>query len=212
MKIALISCHTKNYNRFADVTWQNKIEYATRWNYDTYLKVDDFKSQLINFERCYMFLDLFKKGYDWVCWTDSDMHITNHKIPLTQFIYDASIVTSCDFNGLNNGFMFVSNTELSKTIIKKMIELEPIYKTKPFKEQQILMENQNNTNWKIKVLPQMMVNSYDYKLYCPQKGATSFNDCFGYNGNWQPGHFIIHYPDQKDNIREQEIKNKEIII
>jgi hypothetical protein len=55
---------------------------------------------------------------------------------------------------------------------------------------------QNGTFWSRvgKVLPQRVMNSYDYKNLPRLKERTNFNDILGTDGQWQEGDFMIQWP------------------
>ena len=46
----------------------------------------------------------------------------------------------------------------------------------------------------IKVLPQRVINSYDYTKLPLLKNRPNFNDILGTDGQWQKGDFLIQWP------------------
>ena len=58
------------------------------------------------------------------------------------------------------------------------------------------MKSTGTTMWARigKVLPQRVMNSYDYKNSPLLKNRPNFNDILGTDGQWQKGDFLIQWP------------------
>jgi hypothetical protein len=204
-KFAYATIHDHNYKALSDITWeQNRKLYCERWGYTPFVKTDNFNPDIkIGFERCFLIKEIMDKNeHDFIFWSGTDTAITNFTIPLDQHIYNGySITVAPDFNGINNDSMLIRNDKNGKDFIDLMIQLMPEYMDHPFCEQGILMEKYQEYQHVIKLVPQKFMNSYHMPLYCPHKGAKDFNDAFGFNGNWTPGDFLLHCPDQTMDVR-----------
>jgi hypothetical protein len=67
----------------------------------------------------------------------------------------------------------------------------------------------------IRLVPQRVFNSYDYKNLPGLKNRTNYNDILGNNGEWKEGDFIIQWPstDLEYRLKEAEkLYNSEKII
>lgn len=201
----MATCHDANYKALADLTWdQNRKLYCDRWNIEAFVKTDNFNTSIpIGFERCFLIKEIMSLNqHEYVFWTGTDVMITNHAIPLNQFIYDGfTIVIGCDFNEINDDLFLIKNDQRGKDFIDMMIDNLEKYRYHPYKEQGIIIDKSKEPNTEVKVLPQSFINSYHYPLYCPYKGARNHNDYMGFNGNWKFGDFAIHCPDQNMETR-----------
>ena len=56
----------------------------------------------------------------------------------------------------------------------------------------------------IKLTPQKIFNSYDYKNLPSLKNRTNYNDIMGKNGQWEKGDFIVQWPSTSLEYRLEE--------
>jgi hypothetical protein len=103
------------------------------------------------------------------------------------------VILAADINGTNCGNLFVRNSEIGRAFIESMIGAMPAYRDNHMAENQWIQEMATATYWKkyIKIVPQRIINSYDYSLYQFPK-VTGTKDVLGVDGQWQPGDFMLH--------------------
>lgn len=205
MKIAVTSLHDHNYQVMADITWnQNKKLYCEKWGYEAFLKTSGFDPAIpIGFEKIVLIKRVMELGrHDWIYWAGCDTLITNFLIPLTNFCYSEShFVIATDFNNLNADSFLVRNSMEGRAYIDMILRKLPEYRNNNLYEQGVMIDTYKEYQHLIKIVPQAFLNSYQYNLYCPAKGARNSNDCMGFSGDWQPGHFLLHCPDQQLQLR-----------
>jgi hypothetical protein len=195
MNIVLASLHDQAYQPLGDITWtQNKIPYADLHEYAYCCKTDNFYGGVsLGFEKILFIRDLLNTytEIDWIWWTGCDAMITNFTIKVEERVdnqYHFIIATDC--NGVNADSFFVRNSPEGKGFIDHIIGKMPLYKDHGWQEQQIIIDSLEEFKSIIKLVPQKLINAYDYKLY-PECQPV---DKLGENGQWMPGDFLIQWP------------------
>jgi hypothetical protein len=196
MNIALVSLHDALYQPLGAITWdQNKVPYAELHGYAYCCKTEGFEHFPLGFEKIYLLRDLMSSYpyLDWLWWTGCDAMITNFTIKVEDRIdnnYHLIIATDC--NGINSDSIFVRNSAEGRAYLDYIISVLPKYRTHVWYEQQALIDSLEIEEYKkiIKIVPQKLINAYDYRLY-PECQPV---DKSGENGQWEPGDLLIHWP------------------
>ena len=171
---------------------------------------------------------------EWVFSSETDVMITNMTIKLEDIIKEYTdvnthVLIASDCNGINCGNMFIKNSPIGKAFIDTIIAGLPLYREWYLFENQLIQDlcvgthlteqgiKAGGTLWGrvVKVLPQRVFNSYDYKNIPLLKGRPNYNDILGNNGEWQKGDFIVQWPstDLEYRLKEAEkLYNSEKII
>jgi hypothetical protein len=199
MNFALVTAHNESYQPLADITWdQNKKLYAEQHGYDAIAKTTDFKYPIhtgISFERTELIIELLESGqYDWIHACGCDTMITNFTIKLEDIAdndYDFVIATDC-YN-INNDSMLIRNAPTSIAWLKHVVSLREQYLTAKWLDQSAMIDTVDMMGDRIKIVPQRVLNSYNYDLY-PMEPHIYKKDLMGNDGQWQPGDFLIHWP------------------
>ena len=150
---------------------------------------------------------------EWILNTDCDVMITNFDIKVEDIIKKHSdnnthILIPADCNGINCGNMIIRNSSIGRAFLDTIVAGMPLYRHWYMFENQLIQDLfvgthleetgivQNGTFWSRvgKVLPQRVMNSYDYKNLPRLKERTNFNDILGTDGQWQEGDFMIQWP------------------
>jgi hypothetical protein len=199
MNFALVTAHNAAYQPLADITWnQNKRLYAERWGYDAIAKTEDFKHPAIyiSFERTELIIELLESGqYDWIHACGCDTMITNFNIPLSDIAdnnYDFVIAVDC-YN-LNNDSFLVRNTPVSIAWLKHVVSLREQYVTAKWLDQSAMIDTIEMMGNRIKIVPQHVMNSYNYDEYNGMEPHIHKVDILGNRGQWESGDFLIHWP------------------
>lgn len=209
MKYVVTTLHTPDWQEFADVTDANKREYCARHGYAFYTKNDKWNTRMHTgtpdieemgyewgFERAYAFKEAFEAHpeCEWVLFSDTDAMITNKTIELDRVVDNRfHVILPADINGTNCGNILIKNSEIGRGFVQSMIGAIPAYRHNPMAENQWIQEMAISTYWKkyIKIVPQRILNSYDFTLYQFPK-HTGTKDVLGVDGQWQKGDFILH--------------------
>jgi len=191
----------------------------------------------IGWAKVYAMKDAFEKYPDceWIFNTDCDVMITNFTVKLESIVNEYAkdenvhVIIPADCNGINCGNMFIKNSPIGKAFIDTIIAGLPLYREWYLFENQLIQDlcvgthlteqgiKAGGTLWGrvVKVLPQRVFNSYDYKNIPLLKGRPNYNDILGNNGEWQKGDFIVQWPstDLEYRLKEAEkLYNSEKII
>lgn len=204
MRCGLVTIHSGDaYTQLANLTWhQNRKLYAEKHGYDAIEQTDNPNNMNLGFQKIALLKDILSQGnHDLLHWSGTDTMITNFSIPLTEFLYEGyHVVIATDFNGIQSDSFVIRNTMEGRAWLKMIMDKMPEYLSHPFLEQGVMMETHQQYQHIVKVVPQRFLNSYHYPLYY-HKGAKNNCDAMGFNGQWYPGDFLIHAPDQPMNIR-----------
>lgn len=213
-KITIISHHYPNYQPLADITWKNKQEYAAKYGYRAILpdvKMEEsfttpmpigftkieFIKNLLEAEKNYRDL-ILRKSNDvpetrWFWWTGTDTLITNFNKDIADVVdNDYHFIITTDCNGINADSFLVRNSPEARFYIDYIWSIREKYINHPsgWFEQQAIIETFNQFSKIIKIIPQRIMNSYDYNLYLWCKPF----DLLGTSGQWQQGDLLIHWP------------------
>jgi len=194
MNFALVSLNDRNYQPLADITWeQNKVVYADLHGYAHACKTEGFYNVGVGFEKIFFLRDMMESypDIDWFWWTGCDTMITNLTIKLEDRIdNDYHFIIAADCNGLNADSLLVRNTPEGRGFIDMIISKHDQYKAHVWAEQQAIIDSRDEYKDIIKVLPQKLINAYEYSLYPECKPI----DQTGASGQWEQGDLLIHWP------------------
>lgn len=90
---------------------------------------------------------------------------------------------------------FIRGSRQGAAYLRDVLSRYPVYQTEPWVEQQAMADLRHRHAAITCIVPQCVMNSYDYALYDhfgPYYRAGL--DCYGKRGQWQPGDFLIHWP------------------
>lgn len=199
MKYALVSMHNDRYAQLASVTYlQNKVIYAERHGYLCAAKVTNFDPTYdINFEKMRIILDLFNNHPDleWAWWLDCDAMITNYNIKLESIVdNNYHFILSEDINGLNAGSFLVRNSTEGRDYLQMILDNMETYRFHNWHEQQCINDTYDIYRGIIKVLPQKIINCYNYELYKEHYPQDDKWWAYYHAGQWKLGDFVIHWP------------------
>jgi len=191
----------------------------------------------IGWAKVYAMKDAFEKYPDceWIFNTDCDVMITNMTIKLEDIVNECTkdanvhVIIPADCNGINCGNMFIKNSPIGKAFLDTIIAGLPLYREWYLFENQLIQDlcvgthlteqgvKAGGTLWGrvIKILPQRVFNSYDYKKIPLLKDRPQYKDILGHDGQWKEGDFIIQWPstDLDYRIKEaEELYNSQKII
>lgn len=211
---ALVELHDANYQALADVTWiDNKLKYAELHGYKTFCRTDNFVPNVgIGYQKIYYIKELMETNPDveWFWWTGTDTMITNFGTRIQDRIdnrYHA--IFTVDVNGINADSFLIRNTPEGRKIINGVLALEQ-ESSKHWDVEQRAISNllgfpgTSEAGWPfgddlkitneyadiVKLVPQRYMNSFNYALY----HYTDHRDKLGWDGNWQLGDWLIHWP------------------
>lgn len=199
--IIVASVQNNNILKLAEKTWPNKVAYAEKHNYDYVVKTDDwvFEPRHIGWERMQFILDIFEAYPDteWLWLTGADSLVTNFNIKIEDRISDThDIVVAGDFNEpIVDDSLLVKNTPRARAYLQDMMDAMPDYVNHHYAENGWMLETYEKYKDVVKIVPQHMMNSYEYRMYrvAPwnYEGTT---DTHGHRGQWEPGDWLVHWP------------------
>lgn len=146
----------------------------------------------------------------WIFNTDCDAMITNMTIKIEdivkQYNEDTHIIIPADCNGINCGNILIRNSPIGRAFLDVIIASEPLYRNWYLYENQCIQDltvgsflteqgvREGGTLWSLvaRVIPQRIMNSYDYKNLPQFKKPLT--DIFGNDGQWKKGDFMIQWP------------------
>lgn len=211
MRVALATIHTPwNYQELADLTNPNKERYCKKHGYTFKPKYYDFEFERYKmddnapadsgnwhggYEKIGYVLSLLKSGeYDWVFWLGCDTLITNFNIKAEDIIdEDYHFIIANDCNEWNSDSFFIRASKEGIAWFERIDEVFRQYRHHIWGEQQALIEQRKDFESIIKVVPQEVINSYEYGIY-PTPQHQAGRDILGHNGRWTKGHFVVHWP------------------
>lgn len=199
-KLAIVSLYNDKHKALADHTWANKVQYAEKHKYVAVAKTSDFSTEQVHFDKFRHILDVMDNypQVDWIWWLDNDAMITNFDIRAEDLADDNyHVVMGVDIAALNTGSFLVRNSLQARQWLEFLLEKKEHYKndTKWF-EQQAVIDFYPKFQHLFKLIPQKLLNCYDYNMY----GVDSI-DLLGYDGQWYPDDFVIHWPGLKNEMR-----------
>lgn len=198
-KIAIVSMYNDKQQDLGEESWPNKEAYAKLHGYEAYCKTSDWTITPIHFEKLVYMLDVMKEHphLDWVWWMDNDSIITNFETRIEDIVdNDYHVIITVDHASLNAGSFIVRNTAQGRGWLEFLLSLYDHYKDNRWPEQQPMTDRYISFKDIIKVLPQKVMNSYDYTLY----GVPNL-DLTWQSGQWEPGDFVLHVPALPNQTR-----------
>ena len=212
MKTMVFTLSRDNYKPLRDITSLNKIEYCQKHGYSFEERNDNFHFPQPGFEKIYRMLELLVQNKcDILYWCGTDTLITNFNIKITDLIdAEHDFFISTDVNDINADSFIVKNTICGREFLSKILNLYPQYQHDVWAEQRCIINliNQEECYKNItKIVPQKTLNSYDYSIYsesCCFGALDRFRkrqDCYGNDGQWSKGDFLIHWPGTDLNQR-----------
>jgi len=187
----------------------------------------------IGWGKIFLIKDVFRRHpeVEWIFSTDCDVMITNMDTKIEDIIKEHAgenthVMIPADCNGINCGNMLVKNTPIGKAFLNTVISGMPLYRNWYMVENQLIQDlaigshlrengmTPGGTFWAevIKVLPQRVMNSYDYKKLPLLKNRPHFNDILDTDGQWQEDDFLIQWPatslEYRINAAKEMYENK----
>lgn len=165
--------------------------------------------------KIFVMKDILKKypQCSWIFNIDTDAMITNFDIKIEDVIEkyansQTHVLVPTDCNGINCGVMLVKNSPIGEAFLDTVIAGMPLYRNWYMFENQLIQDlvvgthleedgiHKTGTFWGrvIHLLPQRVMNSYDYKNLPRLRNRPNYNDITGQDGQWQPGDFVIQWP------------------
>lgn len=199
MKILVFAPYSHLHD-LAALTMPNKIEYCKRHGYE--FSSNWLGGEGINIEGKYSFrrmgqvVDILKSGdWDWIWVVGIDVVITNQSIKLESIIDENfGLIHSSD--SLDPCLACMDSYLVSMKALP-LLECVMSYWENPIGG----LHEQSTThalcqeprfNSIRKLLPQRVMNAYDYQAPNISVYGLSGVDVFGNSGQWQPGDFVIH--------------------
>lgn len=161
----------------------------------------------------------------WIFNTDCDVMITNMDVKLEDIVKkhaseNTHVMIPADCNGINCGNMLIRNSPIGRAFLDTVIAGMPLYRHWYMFENQLIQDLfigshleetgviPGGTFWARvgKVLPQRIMNSYDYTRLPKLKNRPNYNDILGTDGQWQEGDFLIQWPSTDLDYRINEAK------
>lgn len=178
------------YQKVSDITWPIMAEYCQRHDYEFRGIVVESCERDVIWQRVKSLQEALKEC-DWAVHIDADCLITNHNIPLTEFIEsDKSIVISCaPYKGesiFNDGFFLAnSNHRNSQQILKETWDLHRPEDGMFCGQDALWYLYRYGRAEDFSVQPQKRFNSFLWKEYSEPESTP---------GNWTQGDYILHLP------------------
>jgi hypothetical protein len=198
MKFAILTAHNEAYQDLTDITWeQNRKQYAIRHGYGHHALTDGFTSiGDISWARTRELVRLLESGdYDWVHVTGGDTMITNFNITYDQLVdNDCCFIITTDCWNINADSFLARATPECIEWLKYLDQFQEQYSTHAWNDQQCIIDNIERLGDGLKVVPQRLINSYDYDQYPGSWEHMQKKDIMGNDGHWQPGDFMIQWP------------------
>lgn len=232
---ALVELHDANYQPLADCTWEdNKKSYAQLHGYKTFCKTDNFVPDVgLGYQKIHYVKELLATNPDveWFWWTGTDTMITNFATRIEDRVLSAyHFIVCADVNGINADSFLVRNSPEGRAYIDHLLALEAECSKHWDVEQRAIATTlgwpaTGEKGWPVpadlkvcdqykdivKVMPQRYMNSFNYQLYGGMYPDPK--DKLGFDGNWQLGDWLIHWPAVDVNYRIELYKfYKEYII
>lgn len=217
-RFCIICAHSEDYKELAQITlYGNAQEYANRHGYRLRIKCGDWKYPArhpISWDRLALVYQIMASGeHEWIYVCGADTLITNHTITLDRLIDDKfHFIIACDALEWNADSMLLRCSNEGMLWVKSVLALYDKYKDDPWVEQAAMIELRPQFKDIIKVVPQRVMNSYDYaNCYADfSERHKAGQDCNGNDGQWQPGDFLIHWPNYHPLSRRIEAVNRTI--
>lgn len=214
LRFAMVTLHTPNYQALADITWdKNKKLYCQKHGYDAIAITDNFRSppQELGYERTDRVIELLESGkYDWVHAVGCDTMVTNFNITYDSIVDDCShFIIAMDCYAINNDSFLARATPecidwlktVSKPDVRKFYSDYVNPQGHRWGDQQAMIDHLHLLGDKLKIVPQKVLNSYDYYQYPGSIPHVYGKDANGNDGQWSRGDFLIQWPAVPMNRR-----------
>lgn len=198
MKITLLTIGSESILPMTRITAPNKLEYCLKWGLQFELKKYNAIGKIMELEKYKIILNSLSEC-DWLWFMGIDTLIMNYNINVNTFLdnrYD--FIISQDIQSINNDVFFIRNTNETKLFINKMIS-----DVNNYDDDQVAMFDIKDkiSNFKYKIVSQKLFNAYLYEeeacysIYPRNKDGI-------YEGNYESGDFILHFPGIEHIRRE----------
>lgn len=211
---ALVELHDSHYQPLADLTWiQNKVPYAELHGYKYFCKTENFHAgSVIGYQKMWFLKELMPAHpeIEWFWWTGTDTMITNFGTRIQDRIDNSKHLMICvDVNGINADSFLIRNTPEGRKFLDAVLDIEEECSKFWDGEQRAVAtvlglpvtcqyvntaidKFQITNEWRdaVKLLPQRYMNGFNYRLY----HYTDNKDSLGWDGNWQLGDWLVHWP------------------
>lgn len=204
MSICIATINFPNYKELAEKTIPNKMEYCQRHGYVLAQKHSDFTGDLaLGFEKIKFLRELCSNtNNQWIFFLGCDTLIMNFSIKIEDIISLAAphqfLIIATDAAGVNADSFILRNTkqgrEWLELIWNKRVEFNEEY---PYEQGAMWKYNQQFGDG-IRIVPQKMINSYDY---AEKEKCEHHRDRLGNYGGFSDGDFIVHWPTR--SLRER---------
>ena len=169
----------------------------------------------IGWGKIYALQDVMTRYPDctWILNTDCDVMITNMDIKVEDILAKVAdenthVIIPADINGINCGNMLIKNSLIGRAFVDVIAASLNLYRHWYLLENQCIQDllvgtflteqgvKNGGTFWTsvARVVPQRIMNSYDYKNLPSFKNHTSVKDILGTDGQWKKGDFMIQWP------------------
>jgi len=193
MKIAVVSHGDDKVKKWREISFANKEKYCKKHGYDF---IGSDRDTNIDRHPCWEKCILIKEAidsnkYNWIFWSDIDSLVVNMNIKLEQFIssrYD--LIISHTTLRLNFGNAFISNSELSKKImrgIEGMVNKYTQYKWKCGCDEGALIR---------------LLGKPEFAIYLDRVNVTYYATYNKFPYEYQKGDFIIHFANKWKNFNQ----------
>lgn len=195
MSAAILSlCTPGEHQRLADMTWPNKVEYASLHGYQFLCKNGGFTMKYASGEKVPFIYDYMLRHpeIEWFWWLDIDTLITNMHVKIEDRIdNNYHFLITEDPLGANAGSFFIRNSPQGKAYMRWMMEVYPQYEALHgfFAEQEVMRDSINMPEWKniIKVCSQKSFNGYSQYVNYEMSSENI----------WEKGDFVVHFAGTK---------------
>lgn len=201
MRFCVATVCSNTYADICAVTTPNKNEYARRHGYDCIIKYESVPYPQVFFRRLRWFLELLEsKRYDWVFCCGGDVIFTNLTIPLTAIVGpDDHFIIAKDALTYQSDVFIVRASEKGTAFMRAWADSEPQFCKSEMYDQDAFAVLHPQFMDTIRVVPQRVLQGYDYDLYTNLGGNyAKALDANGNDGQWKPGDFAFHVPAHMD--------------
>jgi hypothetical protein len=218
MKIALATLCSPELAELGKLTHPNKGFYCGLHGYEYLTKLGDFLTDSpesgfhhLIFERWRWFGEMLPK-FDWLLCCGVDVLITNPNITIESIVEGRKPFLICkDANGFNSDVILVKSDSECLNLMADIADSRPQFSRAPELDQSAMRSIFPKYPRTIEVLPQRVMNAYDYSSLFRYYGNPNYAkgiDADGNDGKWQPGDFIFHCPGLSQEEKIPLLKEK----
>lgn len=206
MRVIVFTEYGSNYLRIANVTVPVNAEYCERHGYQfRILELEGTGNEYYYKKHEYIRDLLDNDEADVVFYLDCDAIITNHQLPITNFISYGAIFMITEHDGeLNGGAILVRNGNRGNDINNFILARRDKFPN----EQNVLNHYKYHLGYggAMSVLPHPSFNSFDYSQY-PEFPDLRKPE----QGHWVEGCFVLHTPALSVEKRIEVLSQAKII-